>query len=95
MRSPMRKIIISYHCCMCSKGDRFLSTSKIWRSLGSQPEKQRLRSPTFFMNLQITFDSKEKVGDLRIERLLSITDLTIKNLDLFSLFAAILLTSHQ
>jgi hypothetical protein len=48
--------------------------------LRSQPEKQRLRSPTFFVNLQITFDSKETVGDLGTYRLLLIAGMTIKNL---------------
>lgn len=35
----------------------------------NSPEAQRLRSPTFFVNLKITFDSEEKVGDLGINYL--------------------------
>jgi len=50
------------------------SAGKYYLRLGIRKlKKQRLRSPTFFVNLQIVFACLEKVGDLGIYMLLLLT----------------------
>ena len=52
--------------------------TEIYRRIAGIQEKQRFRSPTFFVNLQMVFASAEKVGDLGLGLRVQIPDFFCK-----------------